>query len=118
MRIRRGLHGLVILVVFLLCFAAERVHASTLSRVTYYVVTGNPTASGEWPYVGSCACSYMYPLGTQFLLPDGWVVTCNDRGMLTGSWVDIFVPSTAWGQANVAEAYGSWADVEIVRYGW
>lgn len=48
--------------------------------VTWYGATGNPTASGQWPYEGSAGCSADIPLGSVIALPDGETVTCNDRG--------------------------------------
>lgn len=86
-------------------------------RVTYYLPTGSPMASGNYPYVGAAACSYNYPLGTRLrFLSDGWIVTCEDRGLLGyNGWVDVFSPSSAWGIENVVGAYGDYAEVEVVE---
>jgi hypothetical protein len=74
--------------------------------VTYYYWTGNRTASGEWPYPGSAACSTRWAFGTRFVFADGRVVRCNDRGLLGPAWVDIFVDSEMEGR-DIARVYGS-----------
>ncbi len=77
-------------------------------RLTYYVEAGR-TASGGSTYAGSTACSSNFRFGTRFRLPDGEVVTCNDRGMLGASgWLDI------WRNKAVVDRYGSWATVEVL----
>lgn len=60
-------------------------------RLTYYTMNTGVTANGGHVYNGSTACSYNFAFGTRFELPDGSVVTCNDRGQLgdTG-WLDVF----------------------------
>lgn len=88
-------------------------------RVTFYVLRGY-MASGIWTRPGAAACSYGYPMGTQLVMPDGYVVTCLDRGLLgrdTG-WVDIWAPSMAWGRRYVAQDYGNHAWVTVQRWGW
>jgi len=77
-------------------------------RLTYYVEYG-VTASGGHPYAGSTACSWNFPFGTRFRLPDGEVFTCNDRGLLGSSgWLDL------WRRPDLARAYGPYATAEVV----
>ena len=56
------------------------VDTATYVHVTFYMATGNPTASGEWPHDGTAGCSADFALGTVFVLPDGRAVRCDDRG--------------------------------------
>ena len=104
--IGRVLLGIVLtLVVLATCRAAQAqlyVERVQLVRVTYYVSTGNPTASGAWPVAGwTAACSFDLPLGTWVRLPDGVDRQCVDRGQLTPTWVDIYVDSHAEGRALI-----------------
>lgn len=89
------------------------VAAATTVRITYYLPTGSPMASGRYPYVGAAACSYNYPLGTRLrFVADGWVVTCEDRGLLGyEGWVDVFAPSDDWGRRYVRGDYGDYTEV-------
>ena len=83
-------------------------------RVTYYVLPGY-MANGERVHLGAAACSYGFPMGTRLRLPDGWTVTCKDRGYLgrdTG-WIDIWAPSLAWGRRYVTGDYGDYAWVTV-----
>jgi hypothetical protein len=59
------------------------------ARITYYVWTGQPMASGLYPYPGVAACSYDLPLETWIVL-DGVLLQCLDRGHLTPTWVDVY----------------------------
>lgn len=87
-------------------------------RLTYYLPTGNPTASGAWPYPGSAACSYNLPFGSIVELPDGTQLVCIDRGHLgAAGWVDVFVHSHAEGQAMIARN-GTYPDIQVLRVGW
>ena len=91
----------------LLCPPVRHGYKATV-RLTYYV-EGGQTASGGRTYAGSTACSYNFAFGTQFRLPDGEVVTCNDRGMLGASgWLDL------WRRPDIAHAYGPYATVEVL----
>lgn len=88
-------------------------------RVTFYVLRGY-MASGIFTHHGAAACSYGFPMGTVLELPDGWTVTCLDRGRLgrdTG-WLDIWAPSMAWGRRYVAQDYGDYTWVTVHRWGW
>jgi hypothetical protein len=88
-------------------------------RVTFYVLRG-AMASGIVTHHGAAACSYGFPMGTILEMPDGWEVTCLDRGHLgrdTG-WVDIWAPSLAWGRRYVAQDYGNYAWVRVKRWGY
>lgn len=102
-------------------FAGETGEASfskAAVRVTYYYATGNPTASGWYPYAGSAACSFNFPMGTTLAFPDGRVVVCLDRGRLgSEGWVDVFAPSAAYGR-DVSQTYGDYSEVVILCWGW
>lgn len=89
------------------------------TRVTYYTLRG-VMADGGVTHPGAAACSARFPFGTQFALPNGEVVTCEDRGLgdrYWDTWVDVWSTSSTDGQDNVA-AYGDWTDLPLVRWGW
>jgi len=81
-------------------------------RVTYYTWTGNPMASGIYPYVGAAACDYSFSMGTKIFFEDGFEVTCLDRGHLGYGHVDIYADSHEMGQ-RIADKYGYWESVEV-----
>lgn len=86
-------------------------------RVTYYTLPGT-MASGNHVHLGAAACSRWLPLGTRLRLPDGWVVTCEDRGLgdrYWKGWVDVWAPSPGWGQRYVTGDYGDYAWVDILE---
>lgn len=86
-------------------------------RVTYYTLPG-VMANGERVHLGAAACSHWMPLGTRVVLPDGWTVTCKDRGdgdRYWSGWIDVWSPSPAWGRANVIGAYGDYAWVSLLE---
>jgi hypothetical protein len=88
-------------------------------RVTYYTLPG-VMANGERVGLGAAACSRWMPLGTRLELPDGWVVTCKDRGLgdyYWKGWVDVWAPSREWGRAYVTGAYGDYAWVNLLEDG-
>ncbi len=80
-------------------------------RITGYVATGSPTASGDMPYVGGIAMSRSYglPYGTTIYIEGLGYYTLNDTGCATGV-VDVFCNS-------VSECYAltSYADVYVVN---
>lgn len=80
-------------------------------KITGYVATGNPTASGCYPYVGGVAMSRSYglPWGTTIYIDGLGYYTLNDCGCSYGV-VDVFCDS-------VSECYDltSWRDVYIVN---
>jgi hypothetical protein len=88
-------------------------------RFTVYLPTGNATFSGIYPYYGSAACSWNFPIGTQFYLPrSGETVTCLDRGLLGNvGWIDQYVPDWYTG-AHLQNLHGSYTIAELVRWGW
>lgn len=88
-------------------------------RVTFYTLRGH-MASGIWTHLGAAACSYGFPMGTVLEMPDGWQVTCLDRGHLGRStgWVDIWSPSLRWGYNQIAGEYGDYAWVTVHRWGY
>lgn len=65
-------------------------------RITGYVATGNPTASGVMPYVGGVAMSRKYglPFNTQIYIEGLGYYTLNDTGCAKGV-VDVFCASTS-----------------------
>lgn len=61
-------------------------------ELTFYVATGNLTASGTVPRVGhTIACNFL-PLGTRVRI-NGNIYTVEDRGGMLGNTVDVFVDS-------------------------
>ena len=57
--------------------------------------------NGRTVYEGAAACSWDLPLGTRFSIvgdPTGRVYTCEDRGLLADTWVDVFWhdPADGW----------------------
>lgn len=80
-------------------------------KITGYVATGNPTASGVYPYVGGVAMSrgYGLPWGTTIYIEGLGYYTLNDTGCSYGT-VDVFCSS-------ISECYDltSWHDVYIVN---
>lgn len=109
------------LVLFLATFTGtvQPTHADDVTvRVTYYYPTGNPTYSGVYPYAGSAACSWNFPIGTQLQFEDGYIVICLDRGMLGwNGWVDIFASDWKTGQ-YFRYHYKKYEYVTILRWGW
>ena len=88
--------------------------------LTFYSCLGEgfcgPMSNGQVVYEGAAACSYDLPLGTRFMIqndPTGRVYRCDDRGLLTPTWVDIFwyTPSDGW---RWQEAVGRGGTIEIV----
>lgn len=78
-------------------------------RLTYYVEDGT-TYGGGHTYYGSTACSTNFELGTEFELPDGEHLVCNDRGMLGSTgWLDV------WRRPDLARMYGDYVTVRIVQ---
>lgn len=65
----------------------------TVARVTWYD-QGTITADGSPVYVGEAACSTDLPFGAVVVFPDGFTVTCHDRGDLGDgspvSWIDCY----------------------------
>lgn len=91
--------------------------ALTLFRVTFYTLPGT-MANGNRVHMGAAACSRWMPLGTHLRMPDGWMLTCEDRGLgdrYWGNWLDVWVPSYDWGRRNVTGLYGDWVPIEILE---
>ncbi len=91
------------------------------ARITFYACIGNgfcnTMAGGKQPYEGAAACSYDLPIGTRLQIvndPSGRVFTCEDRGYLAPTWIDVFFWNAADGwpwQRNI----GSVSDIVIVE---
>lgn len=86
-----------------------------LVRVTWYLPTGNPTASGRWPEPGATAsCPVEIELGRWVMVAD-MLRRCDDRGRgVHGARVDIFVANRAEGEALTARI-GDWAEMMEVE---
>ena len=63
--------------------------------ITFYVCPPfcGHMASGETVYDGAAACGYAFSLGQEFILA-GKTFTCEDRGLGSLYWVDIWFPGT------------------------
>jgi hypothetical protein len=88
-------------------------------RLTYYLQRG-VMADGVYVHRGAAACSQWLPFGTQLRLPDGYTVTCEDRGLgdlFWRAWTDIWVPDRASGQ-SLTRAYGDYVWADLLRLGW
>lgn len=91
---------------YLAIASAEPQYMERRLDLTWYLPTGNRNYSGEWPASGSAACSWNFPIGTVFVLPQGHVYRCDDRGHLGSTgWLDAYVLTREEGQA-LAALYG------------
>ena len=89
-------------------------------RVTCYLPTGNPTASGVMPYVGCCAAKKEWLGGAVALYTlDGKFVTylsIDDTGghkrIKNGTSIDVFVPDMKTAKEWVAK-YGDYMLVQV-----
>lgn len=89
-------------------------------RVTFYTLPG-VMFSGQRVHKGAAACSDWMPIGTRLRFPDGFEVTCLDRGhggRYWKGWVDVWAPSYGWGLRYVEGDYGLYTWVEVTRWGW
>jgi hypothetical protein len=76
-------------------------------------------ANGRKVYQGAAACSYDLPFGTRFFIegdPTGRIYRCEDRGLLSNTWVDIFwyFPADGW---RWQEVVGRLATIHIIEWG-
>ena len=81
------------------------IHPPVTFSVSSFCDTGL-TASGKWTVPGVAGCSPEYPFGTRFILADGQVLVCEDRGLLvTFRYLDIWAPSCeaalVWGRRRM-----------------
>jgi hypothetical protein len=73
--------------------------------------------NGKRVYEGAAACSWNMPLGTTFRIqgdPTARIYSCDDRGLLSNTWVDVFFydPADGWlWQATV----GRYGTIEILE---
>jgi hypothetical protein len=72
---------------------------------------------GRRVYEGAAACSWNLPIGTRFVIegdPTYRVYTCEDRGLLADTWVDVFWhrPSDGYAWQSGVGRYGT---IEIVE---
>ena len=72
--------------------------------------------NGRKVYEGAAACSWNLPIGTRFVIvgdPTHRIYTCEDRGLLANTWVDIF-----WYHPNQGHSWqsivGRYGTIEIV----
>jgi hypothetical protein len=73
--------------------------------------------NGRRVYEGAAACSWNLSIGTRFRIagdPSGRTYTCEDRGLLANTWVDIFFqdPSDGW---RWQSAVGRTGSIEIIE---
>lgn len=90
-------------------------------RVTCYLPTGNPTASGVMPYVGCCAAkrdwiggaAVLYTMEGEFVK----ILSIDDTGghkrIKDGSSIDVFVPDMETAKEWVA-TYGDYMMVQVL----
>jgi hypothetical protein len=74
-------------------------------------------ANGRRVYEGAAACSWNLALGTKFVIigdPTGRIYSCEDRGLLSNTWVDVFWydPADGW---RWQAAVGRYGVIEIVE---
>jgi hypothetical protein len=104
--------------------AEDEGYKTVTVRVTFYTLRGCMASSNKacnYTHSYAAACSRHYPFGTQLRFPDGYVVTCEDRGhgdWYWSEWVDIWAPTYTWGINNVEANYGIYTTVSIIRWGW
>jgi hypothetical protein len=72
--------------------------------------------NGRKVYEGAAACSWNLAIGTRFVIvgdPTHRIYTCEDRGLLANTWVDIFwyYPSQGHSWQSIVGRYGT---IEIV----
>lgn len=72
--------------------------------------------NGRKVYEGAAACSWNLSIGTRFVIvgdPTHRIYTCEDRGLLANTWVDIFwyYPSQGHSWQGIVGRYGT---IEIV----
>ncbi|MBC7340849.1 MAG: 3D domain-containing protein [Clostridia bacterium] len=74
---------------------------------TAYTHTGNRTATGTWPEVGTVAVDpKVIPLGTRLWVEGyGWGTALDTGRLIRGRRIDVFMPSRAealeWGRKRV-----------------
>ena len=86
-------------------------------RLTFYTIRGT-MRWGNQTHLGAAACGSYFPAGTKLQFKDGWTVMCEDTGRLGRYQVDVWAPSYSWGINNVEAAYGTYAWVTVVRWGY
>lgn len=76
-------------------------------EATAYTWTGNRTASGTWPAVGTVATDpEVIPLGSRLWIEGyGEAIAADTGGDIKGNWVDLYYPTEAecweFGSRNV-----------------
>jgi hypothetical protein len=102
---------------------AERLTRIDGADITFYDCRGQGfcgrMANGQVVYEGAAACSYDLPLGTHFYIvgdPTNRIYRCDDRGLLSRTWVDIFWydPIDGWRWQQII---GRWGTIVIVQWG-
>lgn len=91
-----------------------------LMRVTCYTPTGNPTASGVMPYVGSCAAKRewiggavaLYTLEGEFITYLSIADTGGHERIRSGKSIDVFMPDMKSAKEWVRK-YGDYLLVQV-----
>jgi len=100
--------------------AAQEIQPQTmLMEITAYCYTGNQTASGTWPKVGTVAAdTKVLPFGTKVYIPGYGIGTVEDRGgAIKGNMLDVYLPSRSaaieWGRKkNVEVTIVEWGEAD------
>jgi len=88
-------------------FDGRKVRQVMTMVATAYTYTGNPTASGVWPYVGGVAVDpEVIPLGSRLYIEGyGPAVAVDTGGLIKGNRVDVFFKTAEecfqWGKRKV-----------------
>lgn len=89
-------------------------------NITFYDCAGQGFCgamyNGRKVYEGAAACSWNLPIGTRFSIvgdPTHRIYTCEDRGLLANTWVDIFWyhPSQGYAWQSIVGRHGT---IEII----
>jgi len=88
-------------------FAGRKVRQVMTMVATAYTYTGDPTATGVWPYVGGVAVDpQVIPLGSRLYIEGyGPAVAVDTGGLIKGNRVDVFFETAEecfqWGKRQV-----------------
>lgn len=91
-------------------------------NITFYSCLGEGFCgnmyNGQRVHQGAAACSFDLPIGTSFTIagdPTNRVYRCEDRGVLTATWVDIYWydPADGWAWQRQVGRYGTIQIVDL-----